>query len=59
AAFWKQGRWNEGEELEVQVMDTRKRVLGAGHPDTLTSMNNLAFTLKDKGECEKAITLME
>ncbi|KAJ5901450.1 hypothetical protein N7495_001978 [Penicillium taxi] len=38
------GRWKEAEELEVQVMDTRKRVLGPEHPDTLTSMKNLALT---------------
>lgn len=25
---------NEAEELEVQVMETSKRVLGEGHPDT-------------------------
>jgi hypothetical protein len=33
------------EELEVQAMQTRKRVLGEEHPGTLTSMANLAFTL--------------
>jgi hypothetical protein len=40
---------HEAEELEVQVMETRKRVLGAEHPDTLTSMGNLAFTCKSQG----------
>ncbi|KAH9213480.1 hypothetical protein DL95DRAFT_302188, partial [Leptodontidium sp. 2 PMI_412] len=34
-------RWKEAEELEVQVMDMME-VLGQEHPDTLTSMNNLA-----------------
>ncbi|KAH8724301.1 hypothetical protein GQ44DRAFT_618470, partial [Phaeosphaeriaceae sp. PMI808] len=53
------GRWKEAEELEVQVMETRKRVLGEEHPDTLTSMNNLAFTLKGQGLTNKAIPLME
>ncbi|OCK72871.1 hypothetical protein K432DRAFT_38395 [Lepidopterella palustris CBS 459.81] len=42
-----QGRWKEAEELDVQVMETRKRVLGEGHPDTLTSMANLASTYSD------------
>jgi hypothetical protein len=28
-------------ELEVRVIETRKRVLGEEHPDTLTSMANL------------------
>jgi hypothetical protein len=38
------GRWKEAEELFVQVMETRKRVLGEEHPSTLTSMANLAST---------------
>jgi hypothetical protein len=38
-----QGRWKEVEDLEVQVVEMRKRVLGPEHPDTLTSMNCLAF----------------
>jgi hypothetical protein len=38
------GRWKEAEELEVQVMETFKRVLGPEHPSTLTSMANLAST---------------
>jgi hypothetical protein len=33
--------------MDVQVMETRKRVLREEHPDTLSSMNNLAFTLKE------------
>ena len=33
----------------VQVMETSKRVLGAEHPDTLTSMANLASTSGIKG----------
>jgi hypothetical protein len=32
-----QGKWNEAEQLEVQVMDMRKKLLGAEHPDTLTA----------------------
>ena len=34
----------------MQVVETRKRVLGAEHPSTLTSMDNLAFTLKREGQ---------
>jgi hypothetical protein len=30
-------------------METRKRVLGVEHPDTLTSMGNLASTYKNQG----------
>ncbi|KAK4171707.1 hypothetical protein QBC36DRAFT_339445 [Triangularia setosa] len=34
-------------------METFKTKLGADHPDTLTSMNNLAFTWKAK-DCAQA-----
>jgi len=40
----KQGRWKEAEDLEVQVIKARKSVLGDEHPDTLTSIANLALT---------------
>lgn len=49
----------EAEELEVQVMDTRKTVLGAEHPDTLISMWNLAYTLKHQQRNVEAITLLK
>jgi hypothetical protein len=39
------GQWREAEDLEVQVIETRKRVLGAEHLYTLTSIGNLASTL--------------
>ena len=39
-------------------METRKRVLGQEHPDTLTSMHNLALTLYSQGRDEKAVALM-
>lgn len=42
-AFSEARRWKEAEELEIQVMETRKRVLGEEHPDTLSSMANLAL----------------
>ncbi|KAI9763797.1 MAG: hypothetical protein M1839_006307 [Geoglossum umbratile] len=42
------GRWKEAGELEVQVMETSK------HSDTLTSMTNLAFTLKGQGRDDEA-----
>ena len=39
-------------------METRKTKLGADHPDTLTSMNNLAWTWKHQNRPEKALELM-
>ena len=35
---------NSDEELEIQVMESRRRVLGQEHPDKMTSMGNLAST---------------
>ncbi|KUJ10971.1 uncharacterized protein LY89DRAFT_253247 [Mollisia scopiformis] len=40
-------------------METRKTKLGVDHPDTLTSMNNLAFTWKGSGKEIEAVRLME
>ena len=40
-------------------METRKTKLGVDHPDTMTSMNNLAFTWKGSGKEIEAIRLME
>jgi hypothetical protein len=49
-----QGRWAEAEKLQVQVMGTRKKVLGPEHPLTLTSMNNLASTYWNQGRWTEA-----
>jgi len=48
------GRYEEAEELFVQVMETRKTKLGADHPDTLTSMANLASTYRNQGRWDDA-----
>ncbi|KAF2820888.1 hypothetical protein CC86DRAFT_303869 [Ophiobolus disseminans] len=56
--LYSDGRYNEGEELFVQVMETRKKKLGADHPSTLTSMNNLAHTQKSLGRVVEAMKLM-
>jgi hypothetical protein len=50
--YREQGRWKEAEELEVRVIETRKKVLGEDHPDTLTSMGNLAVTCMNQGRWE-------
>ena len=55
STYCNQGRWGEGEELFVKVMETMKRVLGEAHPDTLTSMAYLATTYRSQekvGEAE-------
>ncbi|KAK7182331.1 kinesin light chain [Paraphaeosphaeria sporulosa] len=48
------GRWDDAEKLEVQVMQTRKMKLGTYHPDTLTSMANLASIYKDQARWNDA-----
>lgn len=52
-------QWLQAEALEAHVMDTRKTKLGIDRPDTLTSMNNLAFTSKGSGFTSRTIFLME
>jgi hypothetical protein len=54
STFWQQGRWKEAEELQVQVMETSKRVLGAEHTDMLTSIANLASTFWQQGRWKEA-----
>jgi DNA polymerase III delta prime subunit len=49
-----EGRYKEGEELGVQAMQTRKRVLGDEHPSTLISMTNLALTYKNQMRLKEA-----
>ena len=51
-----QGRWKEAEGLDVQVVETRKKVLGEEHPDML---NSLAFTWKGDGQYVEALKLVK
>ena len=44
--------------LEVEVIETRKKKLKVDHPDTLASMNNLAFIWKGQGRDIEAIRLI-
>ncbi|KAF2186641.1 kinesin light chain [Zopfia rhizophila CBS 207.26] len=53
-ALYSDGRYGESEELLVQVMETRKRVLGDEHPDTLTTMDKLASTILNQGRWKEA-----
>lgn len=53
-AYSLEGRWEDAEQLEVQVMETRKTKLGVDHPDTLTSMANLASIYWNQGRWEEA-----
>jgi hypothetical protein len=44
--------------LEVLAMETKKRVLGQEHPDTLMSMANLAWIWKSQDQYNKSLELM-
>lgn len=52
-------RWSKAEQLEVSVMETRKRVLGQEHPSTLISMGDLGLTDLDRAIeiADKAVSL--
>ncbi|KAG9079372.1 hypothetical protein FRC06_007772 [Ceratobasidium sp. 370] len=52
------GRWNDAKPLEVLVLNARKQMLGERHPDTLTSMNNLAVTHSRQGRWDEAEALL-
>ena len=44
------GLYAMARRVEERVLEARRRVLGEDHPDTLTSMNNLAETLRAQGD---------
>ena len=47
----------EAEALGVVVMEKRKHLLGEEHPDTLTTMGNLASTYRNQGKLKEAEAL--
>ncbi|KAJ5569107.1 hypothetical protein N7450_011593 [Penicillium hetheringtonii] len=49
-----EGRWEEAEQLNEQVLEIRKTKLGVDHPDTLTIMANLATTYSNQGRWDEA-----
>lgn len=49
-----QGRWQEAEKLDLEVMDMFKRVGGEERPTTLTSMHNLVSTYRNQGKWKEA-----
>ena len=54
STYRKQGRWKEAEELQLLVMETRKRLLGEEHPSSLRSMAKLASTYRKQGRWKEA-----
>ena len=48
------GRWTEAYNTHVSYFHGMRKFLGVEHPDTLTSMNNLASVLDNQGKYEEA-----
>ncbi|KAJ7713112.1 hypothetical protein B0H16DRAFT_1622812 [Mycena metata] len=49
--------FQKAEELEVPVLEKRRKLLGVDHPDTLRAMANLASTHYTLGDLNKALGL--
>jgi uncharacterized protein with NRDE domain len=49
-----QGRSDEAEKLEIDVLELSKSVLGEKHPDTIRAMANLASTWWQQGRSDEA-----
>ncbi|KAF7545318.1 hypothetical protein G7Z17_g9275 [Cylindrodendrum hubeiense] len=54
ATYYAQGRYDEAEPIEEEVLKLRREVLGKKHPDTIKSMVALAITYHEQGRYNKA-----
>ncbi|KAF8536533.1 hypothetical protein BDD12DRAFT_781369 [Trichophaea hybrida] len=48
------GKYEQAEQMNRRALEGREKVLGPDHPDTMTSVNNLAQVLQSQGKCEQA-----
>ncbi|WAO96035.1 NACHT domain-containing protein [Fusarium falciforme] len=48
------GKHEEAEPMNRRALEVREKVLGREHPDTLTSVSDLALVLQDQGKYEEA-----
>jgi hypothetical protein len=53
------GDLDGAQRYQERVLEAETRILGAEHPDTLTSMLNLAETLQARGDLEGALQRAE
>ena len=49
-----QGKFDEAEKMQREVLAVSQRVLGAEHPDTLTAAGNLDASLSGQGKYDEA-----
>lgn len=49
STYCSQGHWKEAEELELQILATKRRTPGEANPSTLSLMGNLAIAYRNLG----------
>ncbi|KAL9591591.1 MAG: hypothetical protein Q9179_007568 [Wetmoreana sp. 5 TL-2023] len=49
-----QGSYDDAEQMNRRALDSREKMLGKEHPNTLTSVSNLASVLRCQGKYEEA-----
>lgn len=59
SALLEQGQYQGAKSLLRHLVETRARIQGASHPDTLACMNNYALVLMENGDYEAAAQLFE
>jgi tetratricopeptide (TPR) repeat protein len=52
--YWEQGRYDEAERLQLEVLKLYKEVLGEKHPNTIQAMSSLASTWWQQGRSDEA-----
>ncbi|KAG8525377.1 uncharacterized protein KY384_009021 [Bacidia gigantensis] len=57
--YWRQGRFAEAEELQLQVLGAKRKVLKPGHRTLAASQADLVFLYQLQGRWEKAKELSE
>jgi nephrocystin-3 len=58
-AYTKQGKYNKALPYLQRALEIRGRILGYGHPDVATSLNNLAFFYHRQCKCDEALPLYQ
>lgn len=58
-SLYKSGRYVEAEPILKRVLAIRERSLGPNHPDTATSLNNLAMLYEKLGRHAESLPLLE
>ena len=55
AVFQDKGTYDKALEWFRRTLDGEEKAFGNGHPETLTTVNNMATVLREKGEYVKAL----